>query len=361
MLTPRENIMAIMAGEQPDAYMDIMDIVQICPDPIFLRDMCPQDGKRFQDSWGVWKHFPVDQPGETPLNSTPDLQVLHDILDWREEVTIPPLDNLDWSLAEGFAANVDRNMQMVCYFNTTGLFERLHFLMGMENALCAYLEDPEEVIEFLTKVKDYKIENIRLAKKHLNPDVIFYQDDWGSKQNLFLPPDTWREVIKPLQQEISDAIHECGMIYIHHSDCYCAPITRDMVEIGIDVWQGVIPENPIEEIQKDTRENCEHQLCMQGGIDTPRVDFEGAEEEFVRACVREDVDRVLPGGRFFVGCTGGRAFYEPNNTWLQDELRHYVRQWAVEHPVGPMPSDDFDMDTFLGYYGDKVILPSENA
>ena len=134
-----------------------------------------------------------------------------------------------------------------------------------------------------------------------------------------------------------------------------------MVEIGIDVWQGVIPENPIEEIQKDTRENCEHQLCMQGGIDTPRVDFEGADEEFVRACVRKDVDRVLPGGRFFVGCTGGRAFYEPNNTWLQDELRHYVRQWAVEHPVGPMPSDDFDMDTFLGYYGDKVILPSENA
>ena len=135
-----------------------------------------------------------------------------------------------------------------------------------------------------------------------------------------------------------------------------------MVEIGIDVWHGVIPENPIEEIQKDTRENCDHQLVMQGGIDTPRVDIIGLEEDYVRACVREDMDRCLPGGKFFIGCTGGSAFNQPNDTWLQDERVRYARQWALDHPVGPLASDDFDLDTMLSWYqSPKVILPSDNA
>lgn len=362
MYTLRENAMAIYNGEQPDFYSDIMDALAICPDPIFMRDLCPQDGQLHKDSWGVTKLFRPDDLGETPYNTSKEYQVIKDIDDWRSELVVPPLDNLDWSLAEAFSKNVNRDEKFVCYFNTTGLFERSHFLMGMEDAFCNYMLEPEEMVAILTKIKDYKIENIRLAKEHLNPDVIFYQDDWGSKQNLFLRPDVWREIIKPLQQEISDAIHDCGMIYIHHSDCYCQPITRDMVDIGIDIWQGVIPENDIPFIQKDTRENCNHQLRMQGGIDTPKVDIEGCTEEFVRASVDEDMERCLPGGYMFMGCPGGRAYVEPNNSWLQDELRVYGRQWAVEHPVGgQLANDDFSAATLNEWYGKKTILPTDNA
>lgn len=45
------------------------------------------------------------------------------------------------------------------------------------------------------------------------------------------------------------------MIYIHHADCICQPIVTDMVEIGVDIWQGVIAQNDIVEIQKITEEN----------------------------------------------------------------------------------------------------------
>jgi hypothetical protein len=361
MYTLRENAMAIYNGEQPDFYGDIMDAVAIVPDPIFLRDACPQDGKYHKDSWGVTKLFRPGEPGETPRNDTDEYKVIRDIEDWRDELVVPPLDGLDWSAAEAFAKGVDRSEKFVCYFNNTGLFERSHFLMGMEDAFINYMEEPEEMVEMLKVIKDYKIENIRLAKEHLDPDVIFYQDDWGSKQNLFLPPDLWRETIKPLQREISDAIHECGMIYIHHSDCYCQPIVRDMVEIGIDIWQGAIPENDIPFIQRDTRENCDHQLRIEGGIDTPAVDIEGMGEDDVRASVRRDMDRCLPGGYMYMGCPGGRAFTEPNNTWLQSELRRYGRQWAVEHPVGEVLDDGFDADELESWFGEKTILPTDNA
>ena len=48
-------------------------------------------------------------------------------------------------------------------------------------------------------------------------------------------------MIKPLYVDIAKTIHECGMLYVHHADCVCEPIVEDMVEIGVDIWQGVIP------------------------------------------------------------------------------------------------------------------------
>ncbi len=37
-----------------------------------------------------------------------------------------------------------------------GPFERLHMLMGFENALCALLTDPEEVEEFFNTYMEWK-------------------------------------------------------------------------------------------------------------------------------------------------------------------------------------------------------------
>ena len=157
---------------------------------------------------------------------------------------------MDWTKAEEAAAAVDTNQYFVELLCATGLFERSHFLMGMEDAFCAYLEEPDAMFEMLSAIAEYKKAIIKEAAFHLHPEVIFYHDDWGSKQNLFLPPDVWREMIKPLQREIAQTIHECGMLYMHHSDCICEPIVEDMAEIGIEIWQGVIPQNDIVSIQK---------------------------------------------------------------------------------------------------------------
>ncbi|MEI3339739.1 MAG: hypothetical protein V8R80_07145, partial [Eubacterium sp.] len=34
-------------------------------------------------------------------------------------------------------------------------------------------------------------------------------------------------------------------LILHHPDSFCEPIAKDMEEIGIDIWQGVIPSNDI--------------------------------------------------------------------------------------------------------------------
>ncbi|RBP59709.1 uroporphyrinogen decarboxylase [Alkalibaculum bacchi] len=325
----RENAMAIYNGEQPDFYGDLMAAVEFIIDPLLERDaLIPQDGKEYIDSWGTVKVFLPGAPGAHP-HLTPENIVIKDIEKWEEQISVPSIDAFDYSKVRDQAASIDREKKLVCFFCPVGIFERSHFLMGMENALINYLEYPDEMKAMLRVITDHKIAYIKKIGEECHPDIIFYHDDWGTKQNLFLPPSVWREIIKPLQKEIADVIHECGMIYMHHADCICQPIVEDMVEIGVDIWQGVIAQNDIVEIQRIT----EGKLAMVGGIDAPKIDIENITEEEIRAEVRRAIDTYCPAGRFYPSIPNAVCYREWNNSIVMDELESYGRKFAEEHPI----------------------------
>ena len=77
-----------------------------------------------------------------------------------------------------------------------------------------------------------------------------------------------------------------------------------MVEIGIDIWQGVIAQNDIVEIQRIT----EGKLAMVGGIDGPKIDVENITEEQIRAEVRRAVDTYRPDGSIRQFRTAGASW-----------------------------------------------------
>lgn len=329
-MTLRENAMAIYRREQPEFYGDLMEAVELIPDPVLMGDLCPQDGEEHKDSWGTVYIFKPGAPGAHPHVNESNA-VITDIEKWEEQLKVPSLDNLDWTAAKEAAEAVDRKEKFVGFMFAGGLFERSHHLMGMENALINYMEYPDEMAGLLRAIADYKIKYIKMISEIIHPDIIFYHDDWGTKQNLFLPPRIWRELIKPLQKEISETIHECGMIYMHHADCICQPIVEDMVEIGVDIWQGVIAQNDIVEIQRITQ----GKLAMCGGIDGPKIDIENITEEDIRAEVRRAIDTYCPGGRFYPSIPNGICFREWNNNIFLDELKKYGREYALKHPINP--------------------------
>lgn len=326
-MTPRENMMAIFRGEQPEYYGDFQWAAKIMLDPIWMSDSVPSDGKEHKDSWGTVCIRPAGAPGKHPY-ITSENAVVKDVTRWKQQLVIPSFKDFDWSECEAKAEAVDRGEHFVEYFCAQGLFERSHFLMGMEEAFCSYLEEPEAMFEMLSAIAEYKKAIIKEAAYHIRPDVIFFQDDWGSKQNLFLPPDVWRETIKPLQTDIAKTIHECGMIYVHHADCICEPIVEDMVDIGIDIWQGVIPENDILAIQQ----RVNGKLALIGGIDAPSIDNEDTSEQEIEAEVRRCIDAYCPGGRFYPGVPAP-LLRERNQKLAEASLRSYGGRWAKEHPV----------------------------
>ena len=137
-------------------------------------------------------------PGSTPA---PDCSthVLDDITEWRDVVKFPDLDAWDWDRAVKLDAldEIDRDANIVSLVVLTGLWERLHILMGFEEALCSLLEEPEEVGAFFDAMVEYKIKLIDKLAEYYKPDVILFHDDWGTQAGPFFSPDLWRELIKP--------------------------------------------------------------------------------------------------------------------------------------------------------------------
>lgn len=328
MLNARENVMAILNGEQPDAYTGILEYGTFIDDPQCVADTCPADGEPHPDSWGVQRVWLPGAPGPHPV-ITDENKVVKDIEDWERYVVPPDLSTYDWSIAEKAADAIDRSNQFAVFYCSTGLFERSHFLMGMEDAFCAYMENEDEMKELLRVIADHKIALIKEMAYRTHPDMIFYHDDWGSKQNLFLPPTTWREIIKPLQQEISDTIHDCGMLYLHHADCVCEPIVEDMAEIGIDVWTDVIPQNDIVGI----KDRLKGSMCLNGCLDNTYIVTDLDTEDEIRAFVRESLDKYLPGGYLFPAVNPGALADPWKRDIANDEIQKYGRIWASEHPV----------------------------
>ena len=326
-MTLRENMMAVLEDRQPDFVGDFMNAMAIVPDPVLLDRPKVADGTEYKDGWGtVWMLMP-GAPGPHP-HVNDENAVIKDITRWEEDLHVPPVEGLDWSLAKKLAADVDRKDKFLAIMMSGGLFERSHHLMGMENALVAYLEEPECMKGMLRKIADWKIAYIKEAHKQLNLDAIFSPADWGSKQNLFLPPAVWRNVIKPLQQEIADTMHDLGIMYIHHADCICQPIVTDMVELGVDLWQGTIAQNDIVEIQRITN----NQLPMCGGIDGPKLDVSYTTEEQARAEVRRAIDTYCAAGKFFPSIPNGKCFIDRINEWVMDELDKYGHEYVKLHP-----------------------------
>ena len=144
MMTLRENAMAIYYGGKPDFYGDLMDAVELIPDPVLMGDLPPQDGLEHKDSWGTVYVFKPGAPGPHPRVNDSNA-VIKDIEHWKERLKVPSLENLDWTVACQAAQSVNRKEKFVGFMCAGGLFERSHHLMGMENALINYMEYPEEM------------------------------------------------------------------------------------------------------------------------------------------------------------------------------------------------------------------------
>ena len=83
---------------------------------------------------------------------------------------------------------------------------------------------------------------------------------------------------------------------IHHSDSYAANLVPSMIEMGIDIWQGVMSTNNIPELI----EKYGGQITFMGGIDSGEVD----REDWSREHIAQEVERVCRenGTKFFIPC-----------------------------------------------------------
>lgn len=333
MYTPKENFLRLMRNDNPKWFGDPWSCFNgsflgpLIMDAITMVNGTPKPGEVGKvDIWGVSNDWPLDQPGFVP-NVTNENKALKDIHAWRDVINfdnLPPV--LPWHLGKEMIDKADPDkLTMVPSF--CGMFEFAHNLMGFEDALCNFMLEQNEMYDLLSAYTDWKIKTMEMIIDELHPDIIHSHDDWGDKRRLFMDPSLWREMIKPHFARLYGYIKSRGVLVQHHNDGVSDDVCEDMVDIGIDMWQGVLPQNDIPAVIERT----EGKLFLLGGIDMQKIDFPDSKEEDIRAHAREVIDTYAHLGSFIPCPTNITPIYKHVEEILNDELNKYGKEFADKH------------------------------
>ncbi|SHI79848.1 uroporphyrinogen decarboxylase family protein [Parasporobacterium paucivorans] len=305
MLTKRENLLETIRGGHPDRYVNSYEPYVLIVDPIMKAiggmPFTMKPGDTDINGWGVKVDFPLGAPGPFPMHSE-ELTVLKDITKWKEMVKAPKVvySDEDWAETKAEVAKIDRNEYFVTGFIAPGIFEKVHYLMGMQEALISFYEEPEAMHELIDFLADWEISHGKEMMKHIQPDALFHHDDWGSQISSFISPEMFEEFLLPAYKKVYGYFKEQGCIIIHHSDSYGANLVPFMIEMGMDIWQGTMSTNNIPELIK----KYGGQITFMGGIDNGIVDRVDWTPEKIAEVV-ENVCREN-GTKFFIpGTTMG--------------------------------------------------------
>ncbi len=167
------------------------------------------------------------------------------------------------------------------------LWERAHFLRGIDHLLMDLRTAPDFVHELLDRICEHDLATLEGVVAH-GPDGVFVSDDYGFQDRLMMSPRDWREFVKPRLARLFAAAKRDGLVTMLHSCGNVSAIIPDLIEIGLDILHPIQPE-AMDVFALKREYGADLTLC--GGISTQRTLPYGTPED-VRAEV-EHKARVL--------------------------------------------------------------------
>jgi hypothetical protein len=272
MLSIKQNFLETIHGGKPDRFVNQYEYLTIPmgTDPISRHYPIPMGpGQTVKNGWGVTYTWKEGQIGAFPEHG--DKIVCKDVTKWKETVHAPNLIFPDeqWADAKAAFDAIDRSQVYASAAYFTGVFEMLHFLMGIDECLPMFYEEPEAMHELIDYVTEYELTYAKEWTRHCHPNCLFHHDDWGTQNSSFMSPEMFGEFIVPAYKKIYKFWRDNGVeIIIHHNDSWSANLVPQMIEMGIDVWQGCIKQNDLPKLAKEFG----GKISFMGGINNGLLD-----------------------------------------------------------------------------------------
>jgi hypothetical protein len=292
--------------------------------PFLFHSPSPQYGEEnVVDAWGVTNSFPIGTPGPFPVH-TPEKVVIKDFADWEKYVKFPSLDfpEQEWEMLIKAYEQMPTDKAYCAAFVAPGIFERLHHLGGIDNTLIALYEEEDKVHDLIKKVTEWEMKMAEDICTKIHPNAVFHHDDWGSMNSTFMSVGMFEDFFLESYKEIYKYYHDHGCeLVFHHSDSYAATLVPDMIEMGIDVFQGATSTNNILELVKKYGDK----ITIMGGFDGAMVDKGGMTKESIKKIVYDYLDEVgTPKG--FIPCIaqgGPGSVYKNVYEYLWESIDEY--------------------------------------
>ncbi len=291
MLSIRENLLETIRGGHPDRFVKQFEYQNWIGDPmmgIYMGKM--QKGGQWKTGWGVTMIMPEQGPGAFPLCDNMH-KVIKDVAHWRDYVEAPDivLGDTAWEEYIAKAERVDRHEQFVTATVFNGIFEKAHFMLGLEDTMIAMYEEPEAMKELFQYLADWEILIAEEYAKYVKPDCLFHHDDWGTQKSLFMSKDMFDEFLLEPYKRVYNTWKARGVeIIVHHSDSYIGELIPSMIEMGVDIHQGILDTNNIPMlIQK-----YGSKISFMGGLNNGKYDKENWRKEEIRAGLSELLEQT---------------------------------------------------------------------
>jgi len=144
-------------------------------------------------------------------------------------------------------------------------------IRGYENLLVDYYQDLDRVLWLFEGIWEYQKEIVRKWKK-AGAHAISLYEEWATQDRLYVPPEWWREHMKPFYRRVFDFIHQQGLYVGLGLDGQIGELLDDWKEIGLDILDNRQPKLlGIERLAQAgggklcIKASCDMQLTLPGG------------------------------------------------------------------------------------------------
>jgi uroporphyrinogen decarboxylase len=195
----------------------------------------------------------------------------------------------------GFKERMEAHSDLFLLAWAGDLFERAHFLRGLDNLLMDLHLNPQFVHDLLDSILEFLLGNVSQLVE-LGVDGIFLSDDYGHQHSLLMSPGHWQEFIKPRLKTLFARIKDAGLYTFLHSCGKVSQIVPDLIETGLDVLHPIQPEAIDIAYLK-----FEHgdKMAFYGGISTQQTLPSGTPDE-VETEVQRTVQLMAKGGGYIL-------------------------------------------------------------
>jgi uroporphyrinogen decarboxylase len=235
-------------------------------------------GTRWSDIWGVGYHKEMEGVMGYPCR--------HPIADMPAIAAYRPPDPDDPRLCDRIYARrreFPGGEMFVAGSHRNTIWERLYRLLGMENAMIAFSEQPDAVRVLLRMIMDFQL-GIAKHYSDIGVELVSLGDDLGTQSGLLFSPDVLREFFVPEYRRLCDFYKKRGVIINFHSCGHIEPLLGVFMELGIDIL------NPIQANANDfnaVRRKTQGRMTLMGGIGSDLI--MNGPIEAIRHAVKEQI------------------------------------------------------------------------
>jgi uroporphyrinogen decarboxylase len=245
-------------------------------------------GTRWVDIWGTQWHKELEGvmgfPRRNPLSDVTALQ------DYRwPDPDDERICGQIYRMAQAFPAGE----LFLAGSHRDTLWEKAYMLVGMENIMMHFFDEPNFVREVLHHIMDFQL-GIAAHYLKLGVEIAFFSDDLGMQSGPLLSPRIVNKFFLPEYKRLFSLYRQHNVLVEFHSCGHIQPFLEMFIDLGVDILNPLqATANDLDEVRRITQ----GRMALHGGVSSASV-MQGPvnciEEE-----VRQRIDQLGRQGGYF--------------------------------------------------------------